>query len=159
KGKDADFVVLSGPPFCVYTQVLETYIDGVRVFDRSRTKDWTYYAGGFALADPARLPKPAGLVKPLPAVKTPAPPEKSPLLTTRPERLAILAGRIHTVSKGTITDGVVLLENGAIKAVGTRKELAIPAETPVITAAVVTPGLIDAHSVVGLSGKLNVPAD
>ena len=28
KGKDADFVVLSGPPFSVYTQVLQTYIDG-----------------------------------------------------------------------------------------------------------------------------------
>src|SRR5947199_7825510 len=48
KGKDADFVVLSGPPFSTYTQVLETYIDGVRVFDRSQQKDWTYQAGGFA---------------------------------------------------------------------------------------------------------------
>ena len=28
KGKDADFVVLSGSPFSVYTQVLQTYIDG-----------------------------------------------------------------------------------------------------------------------------------
>src|SRR5207248_3270284 len=34
KGKDADFVVLSGAPFSVYTKVLETYIDGVRVFER-----------------------------------------------------------------------------------------------------------------------------
>src|SRR6516225_7599765 len=57
KGKDADFVVLSGPPFSVYTQVLETYIDGVRVFDRAQKKDWAYQAGGFALADPDRLPK------------------------------------------------------------------------------------------------------
>src|SRR5262249_44212369 len=35
KGKDADIVVLSGPPFSVYTQVLETYIDGVRAFYRT----------------------------------------------------------------------------------------------------------------------------
>src|SRR5919199_1825871 len=48
-GKDADFVVLSGPPFSVYTHVLETYIDGVRVFDRAQKKDWAYQAGGFAL--------------------------------------------------------------------------------------------------------------
>src|SRR5262249_32789207 len=34
-GKDADFVILSGPPFSVYTHVLETYIDGERVFDRA----------------------------------------------------------------------------------------------------------------------------
>src|SRR5262249_28722034 len=31
--------------------------------------------------------------------------------------------------------------------------------TPVLTAAVVTPGLIDAHTVVGVSGQLNVIAD
>src|SRR5213076_2295170 len=30
-----------------------------------------------------------------------------------------------------------------------------PPETPVLTAAVVTPGLIDAHSVMGLAGALN----
>src|SRR6185436_14698726 len=33
KGKDADFVVLSGKPFSTYTHVLETYIDGKKVFD------------------------------------------------------------------------------------------------------------------------------
>src|SRR6185369_8313298 len=54
KGKDADFVVLSGPPFSIYTHVQETYIDGLKRFDRSRQKDWTYQAGGFALADSAR---------------------------------------------------------------------------------------------------------
>ena len=35
KGKDADFVILSGPPFSVYTHVLETFIDGKRVFNRA----------------------------------------------------------------------------------------------------------------------------
>src|SRR5690348_16142374 len=42
KGKDADFVVLSGSPFSVYTHVLQTYIDGKCVFDRSRQQDWSY---------------------------------------------------------------------------------------------------------------------
>ena len=36
---------------------------------------------------------------------------------------------------------------------------AIPAKTPVVTAAVVTPGLIDAACSLGLSGGANVPAD
>src|SRR6478672_5479350 len=49
KGKDADFVVLSGAPYSAYTQVLQTYIDGKLVFDRSRQQDWAYQAGGFAL--------------------------------------------------------------------------------------------------------------
>src|SRR6185369_8853657 len=46
KGKDADFVVLSGKPFSVYTQVLETYIEGEKVFDRSQHEDWSYQTGG-----------------------------------------------------------------------------------------------------------------
>ena len=52
-------------------------------------------------------------------------------------------------------DGIVLIEDGKIKQVGTRKEIAVPNGFPVVTAAVVTPGLIDTHSVVGLSGALN----
>src|SRR5207253_11310182 len=78
QGKDADFVVLSGPPFSVYTQVLETYIDGVRVFDRAQKRDWTYQAGGFALADQNRLPQPPAAVKPLPGETTPAAPNGNP---------------------------------------------------------------------------------
>ena len=43
--------------------------------------------------------------------------------------------------------------------VGPRGGLQLPAQTPVLTAAVVTPGLIDAHAVVPVSGALNIPAD
>ncbi|MGA3326155.1 MAG: amidohydrolase [Terriglobia bacterium] len=50
-GKDADLVVLSGPPFSVYTHVLDTYIGGEKVFDRSRPEDLHYATGGFAVAD------------------------------------------------------------------------------------------------------------
>jgi imidazolonepropionase-like amidohydrolase len=46
-GKDADFVVLSGDPFSVYTQVLETWVEGKKVFDRSDPKDHIYAVGGF----------------------------------------------------------------------------------------------------------------
>ncbi len=160
KGKDADFVVLSGPPFSVYTKVLETYIDGRRVFDRSRSKDWAYQVGGFALADPERLPRPPAAVKSLPAVKAPTAPAKTQPAQGKPNRLAVFAGRIHTVGKGTIANGAVLLEDGKVRYVGSRAGMpALPEGTPALTAAVVTPGLIDAHTVVGLSGKYNVPAD
>jgi imidazolonepropionase-like amidohydrolase len=47
-GKDADLVVLSGEPFSVYTKVLETWIEGERVFDRSDPNDRIYATGGFA---------------------------------------------------------------------------------------------------------------
>ncbi len=46
-GKDADFIVLSGDPLSVYTKVLETYVEGKRVFDRSDPKDYLYAVGGY----------------------------------------------------------------------------------------------------------------
>ena len=47
KGKDADFILLSGDPLSVYTHVLETWVDGVKVFDRSDPKDRLYAVGGY----------------------------------------------------------------------------------------------------------------
>ena len=47
-GKDADFVVLSGKPFSVYTHVLETWIEGERVFDRDDPTQRGYATGGYA---------------------------------------------------------------------------------------------------------------
>jgi len=49
-GKDADFIILSGPPFSVYTHVLETWIEGQKVFDRSNPQDLHYSTGGFSVA-------------------------------------------------------------------------------------------------------------
>src|SRR6266436_2695229 len=46
-GKDADFVVLSGDPLSVYSKVLETYVEGAKVFDRSRPEDRLYAVGGY----------------------------------------------------------------------------------------------------------------
>jgi imidazolonepropionase-like amidohydrolase len=46
-GKDADIVILSGDPLSVYTKVEQTWVDGVKVFDRSEAKDRLYAVGGF----------------------------------------------------------------------------------------------------------------
>ena len=45
-GKDADFLILSGDPLSAYSQVMETWVDGVRVFDRSNAKDRLWAVGG-----------------------------------------------------------------------------------------------------------------
>jgi cytosine/adenosine deaminase-related metal-dependent hydrolase len=50
-GKDADLVLLSGDPFSVHTQVLETWIEGEQVFDRSDPAQRRYATGGFAVGD------------------------------------------------------------------------------------------------------------
>ncbi len=72
----------------------------------------------------------------------------------------IRGGVLHTMGPaGTIRDGVVIIQDGRISAVGTAAQVVIPEGATVLTAAVVTPGLIDAHCVVGLSGIYNQPHD
>jgi len=155
-GKDADFVILSGPPFSVYTKVLETWIDGQKVFDSTQEQDRPYRDGGFALprgmtvptlppvAVPPRVPMPAGKEVRLPDAKI----------------VAVRAGRLHTMGPaGTIRDGVILIEAGKITAVGPAKTTPIPAGATQLLAAEVTPGLIDCFGSAGLSGAWNIPAD
>jgi len=45
-GKDADFIILSGDPLSVYTHVLETWVEGKKVFDRADPKDRLIAVGG-----------------------------------------------------------------------------------------------------------------
>jgi len=63
---------------------------------------------------------------------------------------AIRAGKILTASRGTISDGLILIESGKIAYVGRLKD--IPEQATVIDAAhsVIIPGMIDIHSHLGL---------
>ena len=72
--------------------------------------------------------------------------------------IAIINGRVLTITKGTIEGGTVLIEGGKIKAVG--KDVPVPAGAEVIDAAGkwVTPGLIDAHSHIAIFGEPSVEA-
>ncbi len=73
--------------------------------------------------------------------------------------LAVRGDVVHTMAGPPIRDGVVLIANGTVKQVGPAAEVAIPPGTRVLRGAVVTPGLIDAHTVVGLTGFLNQEQD
>jgi imidazolonepropionase-like amidohydrolase len=57
-GKDADFIVLSGAPLSVYTHVIETWIEGEKVFDRNNPADLRYATGGFGVV--GRYPQQTG---------------------------------------------------------------------------------------------------
>jgi len=50
-GKDADFVVLTGDPFSVYTRVEQTWIEGVKVFDLNDPDHRRYAVGDFDVMD------------------------------------------------------------------------------------------------------------
>jgi len=72
-------------------------------------------------------------------------------------QIAVKGETVWTMAGEPITNGVVLINNGKIEAVGTAAQVKIPANYRVISAKVVTPGLIDAHTVIGLNGYLNQP--
>jgi imidazolonepropionase-like amidohydrolase len=74
-------------------------------------------------------------------------------------QIAVKGEMIWTMTGEPITNGVVLINNGKIEAVGTAAQIKIPSNYKVISAKVVTPGLIDAHSVIGLNGFMNQPND
>ena len=54
-GKDADFIILSGDPLSVYTHVLQTWIEGKKVFDREDPKDRLIAVGGVGAGNDGML--------------------------------------------------------------------------------------------------------
>jgi imidazolonepropionase-like amidohydrolase len=75
------------------------------------------------------------------------------------QQLAVRGETVYTMAGPAIRDGVVLIRDGKIERVGPASSVQIPANYRTINARVVTPGLIDAHSVIGLAGYLNQPHD
>jgi imidazolonepropionase-like amidohydrolase len=84
------------------------------------------------------------------------------LTATQPtpaQQLAVRGETVYTMAGQPIQDGVVLIRDGKIEQIGQASQIRIPADYKTLTAKVVTPGLIDAHTVVGLAGYLNQPHD
>lgn len=73
--------------------------------------------------------------------------------------VAVRGEIVYTMAGETISDGMIVVEDGIITAVGPASETPLPQGIRLMTARVVTPGLIDAHSTVGLAGYLNQPGD
>ena len=74
-------------------------------------------------------------------------------------QVAVRGAKVYTMAGEVITDGVVVVRDGRIAEVGPAAKVRIPDGFEVLTAAVVTPGLIDVHGTIGLTGILNVPHD
>lgn len=75
-------------------------------------------------------------------------------------QVAVRGEVVYTMAGAPIRDGVVLVgKDGRIERVGPAAEIRVPDGWRVLTARAVTPGLVDAHTVVGLSGMLNQPHD
>ena len=81
--------------------------------------------------------------------------------TARPAsaQTAVRADTVYTMDGPPIVDGVVLVRDGQIERVGAASAVEVPSGYAVREATVVTPGIVDGHSVVGLAGIYNVDAD
>lgn len=139
-GKDADFVVLDGPWYEMRTRTEQVYVDGVLAYDRRRDEE------------PPPEAEPAGEVSwtdPLDPAKWSALPER----TFSTPAIAIRGATIHTMVDAPIADGVVVMENGRITAVGPAQGVAIPRGARVIEAGGkhVMPGVVDAATHYGIA--------
>lgn len=74
-------------------------------------------------------------------------------------QVAVRAKTLYTMAGTPITDGVVVVRDGKIAAVGPASSTPVPEGFRVIEAAAATPGLIDARCTVGVSGVLNQQQD
>ena len=74
-------------------------------------------------------------------------------------QVAVRGESVYTAAGGPLRDAVVVVEDGKISRVGPATEVRIPEGFRTLNAKVVTPGLIDARSTIGMSGYLNQEHD
>ncbi len=74
-------------------------------------------------------------------------------------QLAVKGDTVYTMAGEAISNGVILIEDGKFSSVGSAGDIVIPDGWLTLSAVVVTPGLIDAHTTVGISGLLNQAHD
>ena len=77
----------------------------------------------------------------------------------RRAQVAVSGKTVYTMAGRPIEDGIVVVKDGKIVTIGKASDVKVPDGFRTLSAAVVTPGLIDAHATVGFSGLLNQPGD
>ena len=165
-GKDGDLVLLSGDPFDSYSRVEKTIIDGIVYYDRTNERQTreepirtlaTLPLGGTSTAGDrsttsAGTPRGDGMAA--------APTRTSLPLAPNAAVTAIVGGTVHPVSGPAIADGVVLVQNGKIMAVGPASAVQVPAgATRVdVRGKHVYPGMIEPMTQLGMIEIGAVPA-
>lgn len=158
KGKDGDFVVWSGSPLSVYSIVEQTWVDGIKEFDRAKDLDDRKKRASDradAIAKILGSSKPSKTDDESKAAVKPAPaavplPWSDRLASTSPV-VSIVHATVHTVSGAVIDDGTVSFKGGRIVEVGARLAPLAGAKVVDASGKHLYPGLIDANTAVGLT--------
>jgi imidazolonepropionase-like amidohydrolase len=156
-GKHGDIVLLNGDPFNSFTRVEKTIIEGVVYYDRTdeeaKRGEPVRRIAAAPGVEPALAQRPEvldlPLVRDVPSVpaahKLTDPVDASPVV-------AIIGATVHPVSRAPIQNGVVLIRDGTIAAVGTASEVQVPAGARRVdaTGKHVYPGMMDPLTSVGM---------
>jgi imidazolonepropionase-like amidohydrolase len=166
-GKDADFVIWNGNPLSVYSRVDMTFVDGRKMFDRELDREMlanvqaererlialareeTGNGGGRGGRGAAAAEAASGEIAANPeAIELPYRDNMLP----DPGTIAIVGATVHTVSGGDIDNGIVVIEDGRIAAVG-GPDTSIPAGATRVDAdgQHLWPGMIAPDSQLGLT--------
>ncbi len=122
-GKDADLVLMNGPPFDLHAERIEkVFVDGVLEYERKETRQ-------------TAVPTPVGPFRPIRGS-----------FKAGDRTFALTNAHIFTVSRGNIRSGTIAVENGKISEVRTGEET--PRDVPVldIGGRVVLPGWVSARA-------------
>ncbi len=82
-----------------------------------------------------------------------------PMADNAEAQIAVKGEIVYTMDGDPIENGVVLINDGKIERVGSASRVRIPSDYEVHEAKIVTPGMIDARTVVGLAGYYNQEHD
>jgi imidazolonepropionase-like amidohydrolase len=156
-GKHADIVLLNGDPFNTFTRVEKTIVDGIVYYDRldeeARRGEPVRRIAGVTGPEPAPAARPGAIDTPL-NTEVPSVPVAHKLTDPIDASavIAITGATVHPVSRAPITNGVVIIENGRIAAVGAAAEVQVPAGARRVdaTGRHVYPGMIDPLTAVGI---------
>lgn len=149
-GKQGDVVLLSGDPFDSFTRVEKTIVDGIVYYDREHESE--------KRGQPVR-PIPQVDLVPEVATRTPtaarAAARSAAMLgfgSLQGPVLALVGATVHPASLPPIENGIVVVENGRIAAVGGPGTVTVPEGAEVINLAGkhVYPGMIDPFTQLGL---------
>ncbi len=155
-GKHGDVVLLNGDPFNTFTRVEKTIVDGMVYYDRTdepmkRDEPVRAIEGAPAVAAAAAQPPAALAVAEFEPPIVPAEHKLTDAIVTAP-LTAIVGGTVHPVAGRTIENGVVVMRNGVIEAVGSADAVQVPANARRVDASGrhVYPGMIDPLTSLGL---------